>query len=132
MIRTRIEVRNMACEMCEAHVIEAVRKILSHGEARRIRASHRRNEVTIESEAPLPESLVCGMHQVHRRDGLSHGRRLLRRGEAGPARPTLRLSPPSPSLAAIRQGFPDVRRESREIFRGNHFCFTADVTKPLQ
>lgn len=35
MIRTRIEVRNMACEMCEAHVIEAVRKILSHGEARR-------------------------------------------------------------------------------------------------
>lgn len=33
MIRTRIEVRNMACEMCEAHVIEAVRKILSHGEA---------------------------------------------------------------------------------------------------
>ena len=53
MIRTRIEVRNMACEMCEAHVIEAVRKILSHGEARRIRASHRRNEVTIESEAPL-------------------------------------------------------------------------------
>ena len=36
MIRTRIEVRNMACEMCEAHVIEAVRKILSHGEARRI------------------------------------------------------------------------------------------------
>ena len=54
MIRTRIEVRNMACEMCEAHV----RKILSHGEARRIRASHRRNEVTIESEAPLSESLV--------------------------------------------------------------------------
>lgn len=52
MIRTRIEVRNMACEMCEAHVIEAVRKILSHGEARRIRASHRRNE------APLSESLV--------------------------------------------------------------------------
>ena len=49
MIRTRIEVRNMACEMCEA---------LSHGEARRIRASHRRNEVTIESEAPLSESLV--------------------------------------------------------------------------
>ena len=60
MIRTRIEVRNMACEMCEAHVIEAVRKILSHGEARRIRASHRRNEVTIESEAPLSESLVRG------------------------------------------------------------------------
>ena len=58
MIRTRIEVRNMACEMCEAHVIEAVRKILSRGEARRIRASHRRNEVTIESEAPLSESLV--------------------------------------------------------------------------
>lgn len=56
MIRTRIEVRNMACEMCEAHVIEAVRKILSHGEG--IRASHRRNEVTIESEAPLSESLV--------------------------------------------------------------------------
>ena len=50
MIRTRIEVRNMACEMCEAHVIEAIRKILSHGEARRIRASHRRNEVTIERE----------------------------------------------------------------------------------
>ena len=42
MIRTRIEVRNMACEMCEAHVIEAVRKILSH----------------VESEAPLSESLV--------------------------------------------------------------------------
>lgn len=56
MIRTRIEVRNMACEMCEAHVIEAVRKILRT--ARRIRASHRRNEVTIESEAPLSESLV--------------------------------------------------------------------------
>ena len=114
MIRTRIEVRNMACEMCEAHVIEAVRKILSHGEARRIRASHRRNEVTIESEAPLSESLV---HQVHRRDGLSHGRRHLRRGEAGPARPTLRrLSPPSPSLAAIRQVFSDIRRETVSFF----------------
>ena len=58
MIRTRIEVRNMACEMCEAHVIEAVRGILSHGEARRIRASHRRNEGSIESEAPIADALI--------------------------------------------------------------------------
>lgn len=116
MIRTRIEVRNMACEMCEAHVIEAVRKILSHGEARRIRASHRRNEVTIESEAPLSESLVRECIRSIGETAIPR-RRLLRRGEAGPARPTLRrLSPPSPSLAAIRQVFSDIRRETVSFF----------------
>ena len=35
MIRTRIEVRNMACEMCEAHVIEAVRGGRARGGAGR-------------------------------------------------------------------------------------------------
>ncbi len=58
MIRTTIEVRDMACEMCEAHVVEAVRKVLSHGEAGRIRASRRKNEVAIESEAPISDELL--------------------------------------------------------------------------
>ena len=113
MIRTRIEVRNMACEMCEAHVIEAVRKILSHGEARRIRASHRRNEVTIESEAPLSESLVRECIRSCSPDSSA-------------------AEPAFPFPGRNSSGFLRHQTRNREFFRGNHFCFTAYVTKPLQ
>ena len=114
MIRTRIEVRNMACEMCEAHVIEAVRKILSHGEARRIRASHRRNEVTIESEAPLSESLVRECIRSIGETGYPTGAASSEEVKQGLL--ARRLSPPSPSLAAIRQVFSDIRRETVSFF----------------
>ena len=55
MIKTTIEVRGMACGMCEAHINDAVRKVT--GDAK-VSSSHSKNRTEIISEQPIDEAAV--------------------------------------------------------------------------
>lgn len=53
MIRTQLEVHDMACPMCEAHVVEAVRDAFPNVKFSDIRASHRKSRLECVTECPL-------------------------------------------------------------------------------
>lgn len=53
MYKTTVEVRGMACGMCEAHVNDAVRKAL--GNVKKVSSSHSKKRTEIISEAPVDE-----------------------------------------------------------------------------
>lgn len=53
MIRTQLEVHDMACPMCEAHVVEAVRDAFPDVKFSDIRASHRKNRLECVTECAL-------------------------------------------------------------------------------
>ena len=55
MIKTTIEVKGMACGMCEAHVNDAVRKAL--GDVK-VSSSHSRNCTEVITEQPIDEAVV--------------------------------------------------------------------------
>ena len=52
MIRTKIEVKDMACGMCESHVNEAVRNAF---DVKSVKSSHTKSMTEITSQEPLDE-----------------------------------------------------------------------------
>ena len=52
MIRTKIEVKDMACGMCESHVNDAVRNAF---QVKSVKSSHTKSLAEITSEEPLDE-----------------------------------------------------------------------------
>lgn len=55
MIKTVLEVKGMACGMCESHVNEAIRNAFS---VKKVTSSHAKNETEIISEEPLDEGKI--------------------------------------------------------------------------
>lgn len=55
MIKTTIEVSGMACGMCEAHINDAVRRIVGNA---KVSSSHSKNRTEIISEQPIDEAAV--------------------------------------------------------------------------
>ena len=53
MVRITVDVEGMACEMCEAHVNEAVRKVFP---VKKVTSSHSKGRTEIITEAPLDEN----------------------------------------------------------------------------
>lgn len=58
MIKTQLEVLGMACEMCEAHMVETIRDAFPGTHFQSLRASHRKNIVEMVTEAPLDERVL--------------------------------------------------------------------------
>ena len=58
MIKTQLEVTGMACEMCEAHMVETIRDAFPGTHFQSLRASHRKNIVEMVTEAPLDERVL--------------------------------------------------------------------------
>ena len=52
MIKTTIKIDGMACGMCEAHVNDALRKVIK---AKKITSSHKKKEAVVVSENELNE-----------------------------------------------------------------------------
>ena len=55
MIQTTIGVGGMMCEMCEAHINDAIRKSF---EVKSAKSSRRKNQCVVVSEEPLDEAAV--------------------------------------------------------------------------
>lgn len=55
MVKTVLEVKGMACGMCESHVNEAIRNAFS---VKKVTSSHAKNETEIISEEPLDEEKI--------------------------------------------------------------------------
>lgn len=55
MVKTVLEVKGMACGMCESHVNEAIRNAFS---VKKVTSSHAKNETEIISEVPLDEEKI--------------------------------------------------------------------------
>lgn len=55
MVKTVLEVKGMACGMCESHVNDAIRNAFS---VKKVTSSHTKNETEIISEAPLDEEKI--------------------------------------------------------------------------
>lgn len=55
MIKTVLEVKGMACGMCESHVNDAIRNAFS---VKKVTSSHAKNETEIISEGPLDEEKI--------------------------------------------------------------------------
>ena len=56
MIQTTIGIEGMACEMCEAHINDVIRKTFSVKSAK---ADRRKKQCVVVSEEPLDESLLA-------------------------------------------------------------------------
>ena len=55
MFKTTVGIEGMMCGMCEAHVNDAIRKIL---DVKKVSASRKHKNAEIISEAPLSEDVV--------------------------------------------------------------------------
>ena len=55
MIKTTLEVKGMACGMCENHVNEAIRNAFG---VKKVTSSHEKNQTEIISEEPLDEEKI--------------------------------------------------------------------------
>lgn len=55
MVKTVLEVKGMACGMCESHVNDAIRNAFS---VKKVTSSHAKNETEIISEEPLDEEKI--------------------------------------------------------------------------
>ena len=55
MIKTTLEVKGMACGMCENHVNEAIRNTFA---VKKVTSSHAKNQTEIISEEPLDEEKI--------------------------------------------------------------------------
>lgn len=55
MIKTTLEVKGMACGMCENHVNEAIRNAFA---VKKVTSSHAKNQTEIISEEPLDEKKI--------------------------------------------------------------------------
>ena len=55
MIKTTLEVKGMACGMCENHVNEAIRNAFA---VKKVTSSHTKNQTEIISEEPLDEGKI--------------------------------------------------------------------------
>lgn len=55
MVKITLEIGGMACNMCEAHVNDAVRRAFS---VKKIRSSHTRGKTEIIAEKPLDEEAL--------------------------------------------------------------------------
>lgn len=55
MIKTTVGIDGMACEMCEAHVNDAIRKAFS---VKKVSSSHKKKETVILSETELSEEEI--------------------------------------------------------------------------
>ena len=55
MIKTTIKIDGMACGMCEAHVNDALRKVIK---AKKITSSHKKKETVVVSENELNEEEI--------------------------------------------------------------------------
>lgn len=55
MIKTTIKIDGMACGMCEAHVNDALRKVIK---AKKIASSHKKKEAVVVSENELNEEEI--------------------------------------------------------------------------
>lgn len=56
MIQTTIGIEGMACEMCEAHINDVIRRTFSVKSAK---ADRRKKQCVVVSEKPLDESLLA-------------------------------------------------------------------------
>lgn len=52
---TNLEIKDMACGMCEAHINEAIRK---NFDVKKVKSSHKKGLTTIVSDAPLDEDAI--------------------------------------------------------------------------
>ena len=55
MIKTTVKVSGMACNMCEAHINEAIRGAFS---VKKVKSNHSKGETIILSEEPLDEAAI--------------------------------------------------------------------------
>ena len=55
MVKTTAGIYGMACDMCETHVNDAIRKAL---DVKKVASSHRKNQTVILSEAPVSEEAL--------------------------------------------------------------------------
>ncbi len=58
MLKTELEVTGMACEMCEAHMVETIRDAFPGTHFKTLRASHRKNLVEMVTDQPLDERVL--------------------------------------------------------------------------
>ena len=56
MIQTTVGVEGMACEMCEAHINDVIRKTF---DVKSAKADRRKKQCVVVSEEPLDESLLA-------------------------------------------------------------------------
>ena len=61
MIKTTIKIDGMACGMCEAHVNDALRKVIK---AKKITSSHKKKEAVVVSENELNEEEKNNRYKV--------------------------------------------------------------------
>lgn len=55
MIQTIVQVQGMACDMCQAHVNDAIRKAFR---IRKVQSDHKKGQTVILSEEPLDEKAL--------------------------------------------------------------------------
>ena len=63
MTKTTLNITGMACNMCEAHVNDAIRE---NFKVKKVNSSHTKNQTEIISEEPLDEAKLRGCHRGDR------------------------------------------------------------------
>lgn len=56
MVKNIVKIEGMACNMCEAHINDTIRKI--YPKAKKVSASHTKNEATFLTEEPVEEETL--------------------------------------------------------------------------
>lgn len=54
-VKTTLEITDMQCSMCEAHINEAVRRAF---DVKKVKSSSKKHETVIWSDEPLPENRI--------------------------------------------------------------------------
>ncbi|MBR6228385.1 MAG: heavy-metal-associated domain-containing protein [Eubacterium sp.] len=56
MYETVIKIDGMMCGMCEAHMNDAIRRVVP--DAKKVKSSHKKGETTFRSESPVDDEIL--------------------------------------------------------------------------
>ena len=56
MYETVVKIDGMMCGMCEAHMNDAIRRVIP--DAKKVKSSHKKGETTFRSEGPVDEEIL--------------------------------------------------------------------------
>ena len=56
MYETAIKIDGMMCGMCEAHMNDAIRRVIP--DAKKVKSSHKKGETTFRTEDPVDEEIL--------------------------------------------------------------------------